>query len=373
MTDLSKTDAREEIGRLKKGMPSVWRGLYVWPNPETQRNCEEFSDRLKGRKYGILPVRGQTGAGKTRLVTMLKEDLREHKMAISHIVLRDAEDMRRVGITTFLPQTLIKVFAFMEEGQELNVLRALEEEDYRRKFRKVFDNDQLYNGLFYHGSRHLTVVFDCLTSDDPGLRKGARDWLNGYQPSTDDEAGKDRLKAMRAKGLETTAKSVKVVTTDETLFFLRDLAEALGYSPYLTIVDEIEKAAELPPKMGKTFLSGIRDLINLLYATEHDIPEQEGLFVVVSISDQYLTYGGIAEDVPTIEVAGRERFGKPRTDLRDVPRLWTVLNGIRSWADVNIKDKKTMVRIGERVRDLYVMASGDGAVEKVDLAKLVDQ
>lgn len=372
VADLTKAEAKDEIHNLSRGMPSKYAGAYVWPNDQTRRAYEAFIERFRQRKFGFMPVRGNVGAGKTRLATKLRADLRMENMAVSHVVLRDPEEIRRAGISTFLPQNVVTSFALMQDGVETPLIDELEKPAFKKKLHKVFEDPNVYNRLYYNGSRHLTVAFEALSSGDGDLEKAARDWLEGAEPSSDNESAKARLKLLRARGLETKAKSIRFVTMNETLFFLREIAAQLGHSPMLIIVDEIEQAGELPPKMGSTFLSGIRDLINLLYQTEHDAPVQNGLFVAISISDQYLSYAGIAEEVPDLEVPGREQIYQPRTDLRSVPRLWTVLTGVRSWADVNITERAKMVEIGERVRDLYIKAYGDGDVSEVDVKALVD-
>jgi hypothetical protein len=373
MNKLSTGEAKEEIERLTRGMPTVAKGLYVWPNRQTESAVEAFQERISGKKFGFLPVRGSVGAGKTRLLNEIKETLRTSKMAISNVYLKDADEIRQMGISTFMPWVLIQNFGLMEEGHEEKLLSKMEDENFRKKVRRILEDEQKYNRLFYHGSRHLAVVFDALTSEEPALRRAARKWLEGYEPGSDDDRGKEELKRMRELGLETSAKSVRILSTDKTLFFLRDLADELGYSPYLVIVDEIEKAGELPPKAGKSFLSGIRDLINLLYATQHDLPEQDGLFVILSISNQYLDYAGIGGAVEEGEQAtGREKFSRPKTDLRDVPRLHSVLSSIQAWADVTVEDRAVMVKIGEIIRDLYKVAHPGAKIDSVDIKSIVD-
>jgi hypothetical protein len=305
----------------------------------------------------------------------LKEDLRNDKISYSNVTLGSVEDIKKVGISAFLPHALVKKFALIQEGQELNFLEEIRKEPFKKKVHGIFADADKNNQLYYGGSHRLCVVIECLSSDDPEENEGARRWIEGHTPSPEDEEGKRFLKKLRAAGLDTGAKNISSITTDETLFFLRDLGKFLGYEPYLVAVDEIEKAAELPPKMGKTFLSGIRDLINTLYATDRDIPEQQGLFVAISISDPYLEYAGISdEDVPDLDfVGGRMKFGKPKTDLREVPRLWTVLHGLRVWADANIRDKEVMVKIGEEVKTLCKKAYGDDSIDRVDIRAVVER
>lgn len=348
---------REQIKRLEGLKEITCPHLYTIPNRATNERFERFVSQINKNSWDFLLVRGSVGAGKSAFISMLKNELRKRNLAISHTVIKEAEDLKKIGITTFIPYSLIHNLRLYENGEEKTFLEKLEKDDnFKRKVNKCLKDNE--DELRYTGSRALTLIFDALTEDDKELNRAAMDWLYGYVPSREDERGKERLKRLREMGLETKQRSIATVTTGETLFFLRTLVQKLGYECLAVIVDEVEKIGDLPGRAGRQFLSGIRDLINLLYQSETDIPVQKGIFVIVSISDQYLYYSGVTPDVPpeTSEVLGREIFYKPKSDLRDVPRLATILKNIKSYANVIIEDKEKMITLGEKICNCYAYA-----------------
>jgi hypothetical protein len=158
-------------------------------------------------------------------------------------------------------------------------------------------------------------------------------------------------------------KSILAVPTDKLLYFMRELCWHLDHSGFLVTVDEIEKIADrtLSPARGRECLSVLRDLVNFLVCDDA-MPNKrgimDGIFIIFAISTFFLGYSGIVEAEGLDFRAQADRYGRPRVNIGEVPRLYTMLKHNASKVITDIQNMEELTQIAQCVKRCYARAYG---------------
>lgn len=355
-----KDTAEEHIKRMRIGKETLCEHLYHMPQKiETTHN--NFVESLDKGTWGFILVRGDNGAGKSRYMKTIESIARDKGYCVAHLELM-GDELREYGIPGFIVHQSLHKLRLPDGYQFLPKIEM--DGGFKKKVHDALEHDRT---LLEFWSTTLTNILLHLTSHDIASdKKGlVTEWLKG---------SKLYVKDLRYLDIyNQRMKSFLDVPVKETLYFVKQLCQSLGYKGLFITADEIEKGGELTPNKGRVFLDSLRDAINILLDTE-SIPDriavQKGLFVCFAISLPYLFHAGLIS-TEDLKLRGIERpSDRPKTTIDLSPRLHTILENCASTIDVDIDSVGDLAEILEKIIPCYNRATNNS--KSVDARKLAE-
>jgi len=334
----------ENIELMRNGAPVNLSELYVLPK-RAKLVHQNFVDRLERGKWGFLLVMGDNRSGKSAYLKYVQGLAQNRDYCVVFIELNE-ERIKQVGTGHYFSEVFFNNLR-LPNGQ-LFSHSFFSDEAFREKVVKTLKDRQADFEFFsYPLTTALISAADSSTQGNSGVAKA---WLRGESQYVADLRSLDIF--------DKSARSLLDVPVASILYFERELVTSLGYRGILVLVDEIERAGNLPSAKGRETLFVLRNLINALVSEESQAGKRgilQGIFLCFAISTFYLGFSHVIEVNPIEFKARADREGRPKVLITDVPRLGMLLRHSATLLDTEVEEED-LREIASRIIGCYSRA-----------------